>query len=139
MVVKLSLKTEYACRVLAQLARRYDGSQLTHIEELASAEAVPANYLVQILNELRNSGLIVSRRGKLGGYALVRPAKEISLYDIVRAVDSELLETTVSQHGQSGPRVAEIWKEIGDTLEATICKYTLDSFLPKSGDAMYYI
>ena len=70
--MKLSVKVDYACRVLAQLARTYGTDELAHIEELAQVEAVPANYLVQILSELRNGGLILSRRGKQGGYALAR-------------------------------------------------------------------
>ena len=70
--MKLSHKLEYACRVLAQLGLTYGQGKLAHIETLASAEAIPANYLVQILNELRGAGLIVSKRGKQGGYALAR-------------------------------------------------------------------
>ena len=70
--MKLSVKVEYACRVLAQLARLHGCGELAHIEKLAKTEAVPANYLVQILSELRGGNLIVSRRGKQGGYALAR-------------------------------------------------------------------
>ncbi len=55
--VKLSVKVDYACRVLAQLARLQGREELAHIEELAKIEAVPATYLVQILGELRNGGL----------------------------------------------------------------------------------
>ena len=64
--MKLSLKVEYACRVLSQLALNYQEGVLTHIDELAQAEDVPKNYLVQIMSELRNGGLIISRRGKQG-------------------------------------------------------------------------
>ena len=60
--VKLSHKLEYACRVLAQLARTHGQEKLAHIDELAEAEKIPANYLVQILNELRNAGTRSSRR-----------------------------------------------------------------------------
>jgi DNA-binding IscR family transcriptional regulator len=55
--VKLSVKVDYACRVLAQLARRHGREDLAHIEELAKIEAVPATYLVQILGELRTGVL----------------------------------------------------------------------------------
>ena len=75
-------------QVLAQLGHSFGKPELPHIDELAQAECIPANYLVQILNELRNSGLIVSRRGKMGG--VVRSpgaARAISMLDIVRAVD----------------------------------------------------
>jgi Rrf2 family cysteine metabolism transcriptional repressor len=137
--MKLSVKVDYACRVLAQLARQHGGDGLAHIEELAKIEAVPANYLVQILSELRNGGLIVSRRGKQGGYALARPPEDITLLDIVRVIDGELLEITTAGEGQSGKRVSQIWKEVRLALEAKVKTYTLDKFVSKVGEEMYYI
>jgi Rrf2 family protein len=137
--VKLSVKVDYACRVLAQLARTHDGDGLAHIEELARAEAVPANYLVQILGELRNGGLIVSRRGKQGGYALARPPEAITLLDIVRVIEGELLELNASAGGQSGKRVHQVWREIRAALEAKARGYTLDKLMPRPTEEMYYI
>lgn len=137
--MKLSLKTEYACRVLVQLAKRHGSGTLAHIEELATAESVPANYLVQILNELRHGGLIISRRGKQGGYALARTAAEITLHDIIQVVDAELLETSFSHDGESGAGVAAVWSEVGTSLENKLRLYTLESMLPQAGSQMYYI
>jgi len=138
--VKLSHKLEYACRVLAQLGRSHGEDKLAHIDALATAEAIPSNYLVQILNELRNAGLIVSRRGKQGGYALARAPKKITLIEIVEAVDGELLERSFENSGRSGRRVAGIWSEIGESFEAKMRSYTLDDFVVKAADAeMYYI
>jgi Rrf2 family protein len=137
--VKLSHKLEYACRVLAQLARTREGERLTHIEVLAEAEAVPANYLVQILNELRNAGLIHSRRGKQGGYALSRRPERIGLDEIVRAVDAELLELKLQGEGHSGRRVAEVWGRIGDALESEIRSFTLADLVVGEPGEMYYI
>ncbi len=137
--VKLSVKVDYACRVLAQLARLHGGDGLAHIEGLAKVEAVPANYLVQILSELRNGGLITSRRGKQGGYALARPPEEISLLDIVRVIEGELLELTPPGAGQSGRQVHRIWCELRDDFEKKAASYTLDQLAMKSGEEMYYI
>lgn len=138
--MKLSHKLEYACRVLAQLGRTYELDKLAHIETLATAEAIPANYLVQILNELRGAGLIVSKRGKQGGYALAREPKKIALVDIVEAVDSELLERNFKDLGHSGGRVASIWSDVGECFEAKVREYTLADFIVKDADAgMYYI
>jgi Rrf2 family protein len=138
--VKLSHKLEYACRVLAQLGRSHGQDKLAHIDALANAEMIPANYLVQILNELRNAGLIISKRGKQGGYALARAPKSITLIDIVEAVDSELLERHFEDSGHSGQRVAAIWSDIGECFEAEMGRYTLDDFIVKEADAeMYYI
>ena len=138
--MKLSHKLEYACRVLAQLGLTFGQSKLAHIEALAAAEAIPANYLVQILNELRGAGLIVSKRGKQGGYALARAPGKISLTQIVEAVDCELLERNFEDSGHSGARVASIWSDVGECFEAKVRAYTLDDFIVKDADVeMYYI
>ncbi len=138
--MKLSHKLEYACRVLAQLGRTYGQDKLAHIETLATAEVIPANYLVQILNELRGAGLIVSKRGKQGGYALARAPRKISLTQIVEAVDGELLERNFEDSGHSGARVASIWSDVGECFEAKVRAYTLEDFIVKDADVeMYYI
>lgn len=112
---------------------------MAHIDTLADAERIPANYLVQILNELRNAGLIVSKRGKQGGYALAMPPERIRLDAIVRAVESELLEGNFQDEGHSGGRVAEIWGDIGADFEKIIQTYTLDRFIVADPGEMYYI
>jgi len=137
--VKLSLKVEYACRVLAQLGRFYGQEQWVHIDELARAESIPANYLVQILNELRNGGLIQSRRGKQGGYALAKTPKNVTLDDIVRVMDVEMLAKTLGQDGQSGPEVARVWGNIAKVLQAEMQQYTLEDLMSSAGSEMYYI
>ena len=138
-LVKLSVKVDYACRVLAQLCKYHGTDELAHIEQLAAIEAVPANYLVQILSELRNGGLITSKRGKQGGYALARPATEITLYDIVKLIEGEVLELNGPGEGHSGRRVNQIWRDVRGALEAKCRSVTLDEFAVKSTDDMYYI
>jgi Rrf2 family protein len=137
--MKLSVKVDYACRVLAQLARLHGTEELAHIEELARTEAVPANYLVQILSELRNGGLIVSRRGKQGGYALARAPEDITLLEIVKVIEGELLEITTAGVGQSGRRVNQVWQDVRATLEAKVKSYTLDKLAQRGSEGMYYI
>ena len=137
--MKLSVKVDYACRVLAQLARTFGTDELAHIEDLARAEAVPANYLVQILSELRNGGLIVSKRGKQGGYALARSPETVTLYDIVSLIEGEVLELNGSGEGFSGSRVDALWREVRETLEAKCRACTLEQMVNRSPDEMYYI
>ena len=137
--MKLSLKVEYACQVLAQLGLTYDSSQLPHIEELAKSEAIPSNYLVQILNELRTGGLIVSKRGKQGGYALARDPKDISLYDVVCAVEGGLLEFSMKNDGASARRTGEIWGGVAREFERITKSYTVRDLMVGSGEEMWYI
>lgn len=137
--MKLSVKVNYACRVLAQLSRLHGTQELAHIERLAEAEAIPANYLVQILSELRNGGLINSRRGKQGGYALARAPEEISLFDIVKLIDGEILELSGASAGQSGRRVGQVWQEVRRALEEKTRAVTVDMFVSRTPEEMYYI
>ncbi len=137
--MKVSNKLEYACRVMAQLGRTHGQGSMAHVETLAHAEDVPANYLVQILNELRTAGLIVSKRGKQGGYALSRAPERIQLSEIVQALDPEFLETNFANEGQSGERVGEIWSAIGADVRKQLEGYTLEAFIVNDPGEMYYI
>ena len=137
--MRLSLKVEYACRVLAQLARSYGNTELPHIEDLARAEEIPANYLVQILNELRNGGLIVSRRGKQGGYALARPAGDISVSDILRAIDGEVLALNSEAGGESGKGVQRVWNQIVTAFREETDGYSVEDIANPGSEEMYFI
>jgi Rrf2 family cysteine metabolism transcriptional repressor len=137
--VKISLKVDYACRVMAELARLHGSGELAQIGALAKAEAVPANFLAQILIKLREGGLIVSRRGNQGGYALARPPEEISLFDIVVAVEGDLLRLSGNVAGRSGRRIRQVWQEISAALSERMKGVTLDRLCAKAQEEMYYI
>lgn len=137
--MKVSLKVEYALRVLAQLARYHGTDHLAHIEDLAHIESVPANYLVQILNELRNGGLINSKRGKQGGYALAKDPAQLTIHGVISVIDPGMLESTAAGAGQSGTMVAKHLGEISAAFEAICRQHTIQQLIPKDGGGMYYI
>ncbi len=137
--MKISAKVDYACRVLAELARLHGKAELAQIEHLARVEEVPQNFLAQILSELRNGGLITSRRGIQGGYALARPPDQISLYDIIIVIDGEVLGLSGNHEGRSGRRMRQVWGELRDAFAEETKKYTLDKLLSKQPEEMYYI
>lgn len=137
--MRISQKLEYACRALAQLAKRHDGTTITRLEELAQREAVSANFLVQILNDLRRSGLIASRRGKAGGYLLARPPGQITLHEIVSAVDPSVLESSATAEGDSGPAVRDAWSSVSSVLDEQLRKITLDQLATTPSSEMFYI
>ena len=137
--MKISLKVDYACRVMAELARLHGSGELAQIEHLARTEAVPANFLAQILIKLRDHGLIVSRRGNQGGYALARSPEDISLHDILVAVEGCCLQLSGNSEGRSGRRVKQVWNEISKTLVEKTKSYTLDQLCSKNPAEMYYI
>jgi Rrf2 family transcriptional regulator, cysteine metabolism repressor len=138
-LVKISVKIDYACRVLAEMARFQGTGELAQIDHLAKTEAVPANFLAQILGELRNGGLVVSKRGIQGGYALAKPPDQISLYDIIKVIDGELIEFSGNYDGRSGRRMKEIWEDIRATLDEKAKSYTLDTLVAKDDAEMYHI
>jgi Rrf2 family protein len=84
----ISARADYAVRAAVELAAA-DG-ELTKGEELAQTQGIPPKFLEAILASLRRAGLVNSRRGADGGYWLAKPAKEITVADVVRAVDGPL-------------------------------------------------
>ena len=137
--MKISQKLEYACRALAQLARAYDGKTLTRLDELAQREAVSANFLVQILNDLRRAAIIDSRRGANGGYILSRPAESISLRQIVDAVEPSQLQNTALDQGESGSAVRRAWDSVSSKLSSDLDSISLESLASPPSDPMFYI
>lgn len=137
--MKLSVKLDYACRALARMAARYAGGELSRIEELAELEEIPANYLVQILGELRNGGLIESRRGKQGGYLLARRPEEITLREVIGLVQGDVFSAVANPTGASGESVASAWKALQECFEQKASELTVKDLMPSSNEEMYYI
>ena len=86
--MRISAKVDYALRAMAELAAAGGGP--VKGDRLAGAQEIPPKFLENILSDLRQAGLVRSQRGSEGGYWLVRPAEEITLADVVRAVDGPL-------------------------------------------------
>lgn len=124
---------------MVQLAKRHDGETLTRLEELAQREAVSANFLVQILNDLRRGGLITSRRGKAGGYLLSREPKDISLLEIVQSVEPSLLTFSNPSDGDSGPAVRAVWEKISTRTREHLSSIDLRQLSERGNEPMYYI
>jgi len=137
--MKISQKLEYACRAMTQLAKYHDGRTLTRLEDLAQREAVSGNFLVQILNDLRRTGLIESRRGKAGGYLLGRAADQITLRQVVEAVDPALLQCSVTRDGDSGQAVRRAWEQVSSGLQQSLDQITVESLASNQGAPMFYI
>jgi Rrf2 family protein len=87
--MRLSARADYALRAAIELAASGEGHVTA--EQLAKAQQIPAKFLEAILTQLRRAGLVRSQRGPDGGFWLARPAGDISLADIIRAIDGPLL------------------------------------------------
>src|SRR5574341_105476 len=87
--MKISTKGDYATRALQDLALHY-GEGPIPIEAIAKRQALPARYLEQLLLALKRAGFLTSKRGVNGGYYLAKPPREITLGQIIRAVDGPI-------------------------------------------------
>jgi Rrf2 family protein len=87
--MKISTKGDYATRALQDLALHYDKGPVP-IEAIAQRQALPARYLEQLLLTLKRAGFLASKRGVNGGYYLAKPPREITLGQIIRAVDGPI-------------------------------------------------
>jgi Rrf2 family protein len=102
--MRLSARVDYALRAAAELA--VGGDRPVTAVQLAEAQQIPPKFLENILSQLRRSGLIRSQRGPEGGYWLARPASEIFLADVIRAIDGPLVGVRGERPedlGYSGP------------------------------------
>ncbi len=137
--MKITAKLDYTCRILCELAREYSKGNPVRIEQLSKAEGVPANFLAQILGELRNGKLVVSRRGTQGGFLLARHPGEITFLEIIEAVEGELLEFSGNTTGRSSRRIKQIWDEVREAAAEKARSYTLEAIAAKVDAEMYYI
>jgi Rrf2 family protein len=87
--VRISAKVDYAVRAVVELAAVSDEKPVK-AERIATAQGIPLNFLENILGELRHSGIVRSHRGAEGGFRLAKPANEVTVADIIRAVEGPL-------------------------------------------------
>src|SRR4051794_39309144 len=126
--VRISAKTDYALRAAVELAASQEGDVPVKGEQIATAQSIPLRFLENILGDLRNAGLVESRRGVDGGYLLARSPSDIALADVIRAVDGPLANVggtkpeALTYDGPAEP-LREVWVAVRaalrDVLEAT--------------------
>jgi Rrf2 family protein len=122
--VRVSAKTDYALRALVELAASGNGGPVKG-ERLATSQGIPLRFLENILLQLRHAGLVESRRGADGGYRLARPADDIALADVIRAIDGPLAGVggarpeALAFHGSAEP-LREVWVAVRASLRAVL-------------------
>ena len=119
----VSAKVDYAMRALLELAARSNEGPVK-AEVLARDQDIPVNFLWNILGELRTQGLVASMRGGDGGYWLMRPASEISVTDVLHAVEGRLLfgeSVRLERSAYRGParHLPAVW----ETAESSLCDF----------------
>jgi Rrf2 family protein len=126
--VKISAKSDYALRAAAVLASS-DGGPVK-AEAMATSQEIPQKFLENILSDLRQAGLVRSQRGSEGGYWLARPAEEITVADVIRAVDGPLASVRgmrpedVAYEGPAQP-LQHVWIAVRASLRHVVEHVTL--------------
>jgi Rrf2 family protein len=92
--MRLSAKAEYACLAALELAAAHSSGEPVQTARIAESHGIPWQFLVQIMSQLKNAGLVTSTRGPTGGYRLCRPPHEISLADVLDAIDTSQAPTS---------------------------------------------
>ena len=135
------MKSDYAARAVLWLARHYPDVAARTVDELASAQGIPPNYLVQILIELKSAQIVQSQRGKEGGYRLARPPAKITFGDVLRCVHGEILDSPGRTDPQSPPELREAWGRLRNTVNNTVDSITFQDLLDQGSEKakMYYI
>jgi Rrf2 family protein len=128
--MRISAKADYAVRAAAELAAAQPQGRPVKGEQLAAAQGIPQKFLENILADLRHAGLVQTRRGADGGYALTRPASEISVADVLRAVEGPLAAVQGTRpealrYDGAAARLPEVWVALRANLRAVLERVTL--------------
>lgn len=128
--MRVSAKVDYAVRAAVELAAHAGDDRLTTSEEISTAQAIPHAFLTNILQSLRQAGLVVSKRGPEGGHRLAREPAEIVIADVIRAIDGPLAGV-VGQHpeelefrGTAKP-LQDVWIAVRASLRGVLEHVTL--------------
>lgn len=126
--MRVSAKADYAIRAAVELAAAGEGP--VKGDRIAKAQSIPPNFLENILSDLRNAGIVGSRRGAEGGYWLARPASELSLADVIRAVDGPLanvrgVRSDELEYEGSAKALEQVWIAVRASLRGVLEHVTL--------------
>jgi Rrf2 family protein len=126
--MRVSAKADYAIRAMVELAA--EGGGPVKGERIAQAQSIPIKFLENIMVDLRHGGLVRSQRGAEGGYWLARPAAEINLAEVIRAVDGPLASVRgtrseeLAYDGSAAP-LRDVWIAVRASLRGVLESVTL--------------
>jgi len=136
--MRVSAKSDYALRALIEMSGRVGGPAVS-AEELGKLQDIPRNFLQAILADLRRAGVVLSQRGQSGGWRLARPASEVSVADVIRAVDGPLvsvygLRPESVEYNERAEPLQQVWiaarRSLRDVFEHVSIQQLADQELP---------
>lgn len=137
--MNISSRCDYACRAIVELARHVQNGTPLTATAIAEARNIPEKYLVHILLQLKKSGILTSVRGAQGGYKLAQKSSDISLLDIVLAVDGPLMEPAPCVD-ESSKELQAAWEGVAEGMESVLGEISIQDILEKANQSnMYFI
>ena len=137
--MKVSTRGDYASRALLSLALHSDESGPTSVRDIAERTGLPQPYLEQILLALKGAGLVRSKRGVGGGYVLARAPEDITLGQIVSAVDGPIVVGDFGEPHQNGACDHEgqcvlisVWADVGEHMRQHLDSFTLADMVSRA-------
>lgn len=137
--VKVSTRGDYASRALLSLALHGEGVTPTSVRDIAERTALPQPYLEQILLALKGAGIVRSKRGVGGGYILARPPDEITLGEIISAVDGPIVAGDFGEPHQDGACEHEgqcallaVWADMSTHMRSYLDSYSLADMMARA-------
>ena len=126
--MRISARADYAVRAAVELAAA--GAGPTKGEAISQAQGIPLKFLENILGDLRHAGIVRSQRGAEGGYWLARPADQISVADVIRAVEGPLASVRGGPpedvaYGGAAESLARVWIAVRASLRSVVERVTL--------------
>lgn len=137
--MEISLRTHYALRALICLTvKRGDG--VVTGAQIAAFGDIPRKYVEQVMHDLRQAGLVHSRRGKLGGYVLARDPGGISVLDVLEAVEGPLADLGRMRGGEpAGPLLEPVWDDVRLALRDSLGTTSIAGIADRIAVHMYHI
>ena len=139
--MNVSVKSDYAARAVLSLARHHATGAVVRAETVAREQGVPLHYLSLIMVELKDGGIVQGVRGKEGGYLLARAPAEVSLGDVLRAVQGAVFDTPVARDSKCPQELRHAWRTLQQSLESAAAGITFQQLLEEGAgkEKMYYI
>jgi len=128
--MRISARCDYACRALLELSLHWPNKEPVQIHTISQKQDIPVRYLVHILIQLKQMGLVDSLRGKEGGYVLVKPPNIISLGEIMRKIQGPLLSLAKSSKNSKSIFPA-IWQDLEVAMAKVLDKLTFEDVCNK--------
>ncbi len=137
--MRVSTRGDYASRALLSLALHDEDSGPTSVRDIAERTGLPQPYLEQILLSLKGAGIVTSKRGVGGGYVLTRPPDELTLGEIVAAVDGPIVAGDFGAPHEDGAcdhegqcALLAVWAEVGHHMADHLASYTLADMVDRA-------